>query len=130
MWRSNAARPCAMAKTRTRPQRCTFLRDARRRQRFPGLALHVLGTDIEPALLAREPFLERAEHRHLDGENDAHERQGVSENGADVEILEIDAELEADAVAAPQELDHEHDLPDERQSAARRQSSRSPPPPS
>ena len=49
----------------------------------------------------------------FDCEHDGDEGDGVAENGRHVEKLEVEVELEADAVRAPEKLDHQHDLPDE-----------------
>src|SRR5690348_7139242 len=49
----------------------------------------------------------------FDRQYDDYERQRIGENAGHVEQLEGDADLESDAVGAPEQFDHEHDLPHE-----------------
>ena len=65
-----------------------------------------------------DPALERLQHAPFDQLHDDDERQRVGQDAGDVEQLEIDAELEADPVGAAEQLDHQHDLPDQRQARA------------
>ena len=49
----------------------------------------------------------------FDCEHDGDEGDGVAENGRHVEELKVEVELEAYAVRAPKQLDHQNYLPDQ-----------------
>ena len=57
--------------------------------------------------------------KEFDEEHDRHEGQGIGENRSDVEELEIEMDLEADAVRAAEQFDHQDDLPDQRYARSR-----------
>src|SRR3984957_19840833 len=62
-------------------------------------------------------------HREcFDDEHDRSEGQGVGEQERDVEQLEGGIDFEPHAVGPAHQLDHQHDLPHERQARARRRS--------
>src|SRR5262245_36229855 len=52
-------------------------------------------------------------HKEFDEEHDRYEGERVGEDAGNVEELEEGVDLEADAVRAAEQLDHQHDLPDE-----------------
>src|SRR5437870_5395906 len=62
--------------------------------------------------------LEGLEDEVFDGEHHRHEAEAVAQNGANVEELEIVGDRVTDPVRPAEELDHENDLPDERQTRA------------
>jgi hypothetical protein len=60
------------------------------------------------------------EDRPLDHLYDGDEGDRIGEHARNIEELEIELDLKADAVAPPQQFDHEHDLPDQGEARARR----------
>src|SRR5208283_317137 len=69
---------------------------------------------------ARDAPLEGLHDKGFDAEHQRHEGQRIGEQHEHVEELEGRIDLEADPVRAAQELDDQHDLPDERKPRARR----------
>src|SRR5690606_21541990 len=61
----------------------------------------------------------RLHQKEFDEEHDRHEGQRVGQDRSDVEELEIEMDLEADAVRAAEQFDHQHDLPDKRYARTR-----------
>src|SRR6185437_4587971 len=59
--------------------------------------------------------LQRLKDGPFDQLNDHHEGDAVGQYAGHVELLEIELDLEADAIASSQQLDDQHDLPNERQ---------------
>ena len=62
----------------------------------------------------------RLHQEGFDRQHDGDEGESIGQDAGDVEQLERDPDLEADAVRTPEQLDDEHDLPDQRQAGARR----------
>src|SRR3546814_265107 len=85
-------------------------------------ALPSMRTSSCPGQCAGPPAVgmgfKRLNHNEFDAQHDADEGQGIAEDGGHVEQLEIEVDLEADAVRAAEQLDHQHDLPDQRQAVA------------
>ena len=66
------------------------------------------------------PSVPEVAPRPIHGLRDQDEGERVGEDQRDIEQLEIDLDLKADAVAPAEQLDHQDDLPDQRQAGARR----------
>ena len=62
------------------------------------------------------PGVKDAQFDDLDHQD---EGNGVGEYAGNIEELEEEVQLKADTVAAPQQFDHQHDLPNESQAGAR-----------
>ena len=56
----------------------------------------------------------------FDDQHDCDEGQRIGQDGGDVEQLESKVDLETDAVGAAEQLDHQDDLPDQRDARPRR----------
>src|SRR5918995_4545480 len=67
---------------------------------------------------AADMALERQQDRPFDDLDDRDEGDRVGEDGGDVEQLEIQADLKADAARAAEQLGDQHDLPDQREAGA------------
>src|SRR5690606_6068986 len=84
--------------------------------------LRTILTSSGPGACAGSPAvgmgLKRLNHQEFDEQHDADEGESVAENGGDIEQLEIEVDLEADAIRASEQLDHQDDLPDQRQPGA------------
>ena len=62
----------------------------------------------------------RLHQEGFDRQHDGDEGESIGQDAGDVEQLECDADLETDAVGTSEQLDDEHDLPDQRQAGAGR----------
>lgn len=69
---------------------------------------------------ARDTSFERLDHDDLDQQHDRDEGRRIGEKQRDVEQLEGDIHLKADAVRAADQFDDEHDLPHQRQARTHR----------
>src|SRR5690606_7707235 len=67
---------------------------------------------------AADMALERQKDRPFDQLDDRDERDRVRENAGDVEQLEVQRDLKADAARAPEQFGHQDDLPDQREARA------------
>ena len=62
----------------------------------------------------------RLHQKRFDRQHDGDEGESIGQDTGHVEQLECDADLEADAVRPPEQLDDQHDFPDQRQARAGR----------
>ena len=69
---------------------------------------------------AGDMSFKRLHQEGFDRQHDGDEGQSIGEDARDVEQLERDPDLEADAVRPAEQLDDQHDLPDQRQAGAGR----------
>src|SRR5260370_36831714 len=76
---------------------------------------------VQPSPAPRSaPPLKGLQHAPFDQLNDRDEGERAGEDSRHIEELEIELDLKADAVAAPEQFDEQDDLPDERQPRASR----------
>src|ERR1700680_2067591 len=66
----------------------------------------------------------RLNQKRFHGEHDRDEGESISQDARNVEQLERDPDLEADAVGPAEEFDDEYNLPDQRQARAGRSGER------
>jgi hypothetical protein len=57
--------------------------------------------------------LKRLHQKRFDCQHDGDEGESIGQDARDVEQLERDPDLEADAVGTPEQFDDKHDLPNQ-----------------
>src|SRR5271165_873563 len=67
---------------------------------------------------SRQPAFERLQDTPLDREYDGYEGERIGDQTPDVKKLEEDLDRVADAIGTAEQLDDEHDLPDQREPCA------------
>src|SRR5271169_6102771 len=67
---------------------------------------------------SREPSFKRLQNTPLHREDDGHEGKRVGDQSPDVKKLKEDLDRVADAIRAAEQLDDQHDLPDQREPRA------------
>src|SRR5215831_3782566 len=68
-------------------------------------------TSSRPRTPAGDMSFKRLHQKRFDCQHDGDEGESIGQDARDVEQLERDPDLEADAVRTPKQLDNEHDLP-------------------
>ena len=87
----------------------------------PAFVAEGFALDVKPKDHLRHRVAQRSSGcttTHSIALRDQDEGERVGQDQRDVEQLEIDLNLEADAVAAAEQLDHQDDLPDQRETGA------------
>src|SRR5437764_6094863 len=72
-------------------------------------------TSSRPRAPAGDMSFKRLHQKRFDCQYDGDEGESIGQDARDVEQLERDPDLEANAVRTPEQLDNEHDLPNQRQ---------------
>jgi hypothetical protein len=67
-----------------------------------------------PRAPAGDMSFKRLHQTRFDCQHDGNEGESIGQDARDVEQLECNPDLEADAVRTPEQLDNEHDLPNQR----------------
>src|SRR5215813_12577105 len=67
---------------------------------------------------AGDVSFKRLHQKSFDCQHDGDEGESIGQDAGDVEQLKCHPDLEADAVGTPEQLDDEHDFPDQREAGA------------